>query len=95
MADHISNDNDFAQSGDTQTEPDAHGLAALLLAESIVHGLLARSIITVADAVEIVETAVEICAEMVEQSVSAATTLHALTMLDGISTSLKNDLPDD
>lgn len=38
-------------------EPDAHGQAEMLLVESLIHGLIARSVISVADAVEIVEIA--------------------------------------
>lgn len=49
------NDNSAAVHG-----PDAHGQAALLLVESLIHGLLARRLITVADAVEIVDVAAEV-----------------------------------
>lgn len=37
--------------------PDAHGHAALLLVESLIHGLIERSIISVADVMDIIETA--------------------------------------
>lgn len=39
--------------------PDFHGQAAILLVESLVHGLVARSLITVADAIEIVDNAAD------------------------------------
>lgn len=39
---------------------DGHGRAALLLAESLIHGLIARSVLTVADAIEIIEVAAEV-----------------------------------
>lgn len=39
---------------------DGHGKAALLLTESLIHGLIARSVLTVSDAVEIIEIAADI-----------------------------------
>lgn len=41
-------------------DADAHGQAALLLVESLVHGLIARSVISVTEAVEIVDVAAEV-----------------------------------
>jgi hypothetical protein len=40
--------------------PDPHGEAALLLVESLIHGLLMQSVLSVGEAVDIVRTAVEV-----------------------------------
>ena len=45
-------------------EPDAHGQAALLLAESMLHTLLARGVVTLEEAVEVVQTAAEVKVEV-------------------------------
>ncbi len=50
-------DNDLPVRGVTPPLPDPHGQAALLLVESLIHGLLERSILSVTDAIEIVSTA--------------------------------------
>jgi hypothetical protein len=48
--------------------PDPHGQAALLLVESLIHSLVARSIIGTADAVEITETAQSVLGDMAEDA---------------------------
>ena len=74
--------------------PDAHGQAAMLLVESLIHGLIARSVIKVEDAVEIVEIAAEVKEEIaVDLGDSPATMQKSLTLLGAISASLKVDLP--
>ena len=95
MADQISNDNDVTRPDETGSVPDPHGQAALLLVESLIHGLLSRSVLSVTEAVAIVETAVEVNAEIAaEQAASYATKDKSLAMLMAISASLQNDLPD-
>ena len=42
------------------TEPDAHGQAALLLTESLIHSLVDKSALTVAEAIEVIEVAQEV-----------------------------------
>lgn len=64
MADQISNDNDVTRPSEAGLAPDPHGQSALLLVERLIHGLLARSIISVTEAVALVETAVEVNAEI-------------------------------
>ena len=59
-----SNDNDTTMP--TLPMPDAHGHAALLLAESLIHGLIERSILSVADVIDIIETAQSVQAEVAE-----------------------------
>ena len=70
-----------------EPEPDAHGLAALLLVESLIHGLAARSIISVAEAVSITEIAVN-APHPPPPSMQRATTLSTSLMA-----SLEIDLP--
>lgn len=43
---------------------DAHGQAAILLVESLIHGLIARSVITVEDAIEVVTVAIDVKMEI-------------------------------
>lgn len=72
--------------------PDAHGQAAMLLVESLIHGLIARHIITVADAVEIVDTAAEVKVEKADDlGDSPANLLESLKLLEAISYSLGRD----
>jgi hypothetical protein len=93
MAEMISNDNEAGPALARAREPDAHGQAAFLLTESLLHGLIARDVITVNDAVEIVEVAAEvkeaIAADLGE---SPATMRRSLALLGSIRSSLSNDL---
>lgn len=74
--------------------PDAHGQAALLLVESLIHGLIARSALSVKDAIEIVQIAAE-----VKQDVGAAwgdspdRLRKSIHLLSSISASLMHDVP--
>lgn len=82
----VSNDN---------SEPDAHGQAAILLIESLMHGLIGKSVISVADAIEIVDVAAEVKAEVaVELGESRATMKRSLMILKLISDSLRTELAD-
>jgi hypothetical protein len=60
------NDNDPSTRGLPAPLPDTHDHAALLLAESLIHGLLERSMINVANAIEIVEAADSVQVEVAE-----------------------------
>jgi hypothetical protein len=93
MADISSNDNSSLPRP-AADQPDAHGQAAMLLVESLIHGLIARSLISVADAVEIVDVAVNVSHEMAaEQGDRASIGLRAAKLLQAISRSLSMDLP--
>ena len=73
-------------------EPDAHGQAAFLLVESLIHGLIARQALTVEGAVEIVEIAAEVKAGIAEEmGDSPATLKRSLGMLNGLADSLRSD----
>ena len=91
----IINDNHPAPGAAPRREPDAHGQAAMLLVESLIHGLIARSVISTKEAIEIVDTAAEVKAEVaVQLGDSPATMQHSLALLESISRSLKGDAPD-
>ena len=47
-------------------EPDAHGQAALLLTESLIHVLIERGVLTNADAVGVVQMAAEVKVDVAE-----------------------------
>lgn len=75
--------------------PDAHGQAALVLAESLIHVLIERKVLTVADSMDVLETAME-----VQSDVAIAADGHGPRMwlshalLSSMATSLKYDMPD-
>ncbi|WP_379071643.1 hypothetical protein ACFJIU_12130 [Mesorhizobium sp. UC74_2] len=78
----------------TEEGPDAHGQAALLLVESLIHALIAGSVITVQEAVEVVETAADVKQEIAESLGDSPDRLgQSLTLLQTISDSLKQDVP--
>lgn len=73
--------------------PDAHGQAALLLAESMLHGLIARSVIRVEDAIEIVTVAAEVKQEVAQLSdESDRKAEKSQQLLNAIRDSLGSDL---
>lgn len=73
-------------------EPDAHGQAALLLAESTLHTLVERDVLTVAEAVAVVETAADVKVEVAEAAGESKARMHAsLELLDRISNSFAAD----
>lgn len=87
-----TNDNDSAVRGNTPHSPDAHGQAALLLVESLIHGLRERSILSAGEAVEIAERAVDVQFDQAEAADGAGAPMwrsHAL--LSFIATSLRAD----
>lgn len=90
MGDMKSDENE--QASPTERMADAHGQAALLLVESLIHSLIVRSVISVPEAIEIVEVAldvdVEIGADLGEPS-SQLSQSHSL--LAAISASLLVD----
>ena len=78
----------------TEEGPDAHGQAALLLVESLIHALIAGAVITVQEAVEVVETAADVKQEIAESLGDSPDRLgQSLTLLQTISDSLKQDVP--
>ena len=53
---------------DYRPEPDAHGQAALLLAESILHALVETKTLSHADAISVIETTCEVKIEVAERA---------------------------
>lgn len=69
--------------------PDAHGKAAMLLVESLIHALIANKILTEAEAVAIVEVATEVEADAGHDlGCASGTNPKALGLLNAISISL-------
>lgn len=74
-------------------EPDAHGQAALMLAESTLHALIEIGALSVHQAIEVVSTALELKRELAESAGESRATMNkSLALLRTISASLKSDL---
>jgi hypothetical protein len=88
----ITNDNHSYPPVARPQEPDAHGQAAMLLVESLIHGLVERSVISVTDAIGIVEAAAEVKVEVAaELGDSPETMRRSIDMLAAIGESLRLD----
>lgn len=75
-------------------EPDAHCQAAIVLVESLIHGLIDRNILSTADAVEIVDTAIEVQSTIVAEAIDdRPETKVSIRLLEAISASLSKDMP--
>ncbi len=91
--DHLHNDNIRLPAEPHEPNQDAHGQAALLLVESLLHGLLARAVLDVEDAVEIVQVAVEVERDLAaERKYPSNIIPGSAALLGSISQSLKADL---
>ena len=89
-----SNDN---ERGDPRASlwaaPNGHGQAALLLVESLLHALIEKDLLSMAEAAEVVDTAKDVQIELGDelgQSWEARRT--ALAFLSSIALSLRNDI---
>jgi hypothetical protein len=80
-------------SGEAVMGPEPYGQAALLLVESLLHGLIAHSSLTVEQAVEIVEIASEVKQATAEEVGDTPAARHSLHLLNSIGASLRHDLP--
>lgn len=79
--------------GEAICAPDAHGQAAFLLVESLIHGLRERAVLTVAEAVDIVDTAADVQFDMAAQADGAGPAMHRSAMLlTVVANSLRKDL---
>ncbi len=77
-------------------EPDAHGQAALILAESTLHMLVERGVLSVSDAVAVVQTAAEVKVAVASLAGESDGRMQAsLDLLLRISDSFATDLPPD
>lgn len=94
MADNI-NDNAIVSTDLKSREPDAHGQAAMLLVESLIHALIARSVIGVREAVELTNAAAEVQADIAADLGDPLGTMsRPLALLTSISASLAQDIED-
>jgi hypothetical protein len=76
------------------SEPDAHGQAALLLAESILHALVESATLSNPEAIEIVKMAAEVKVEVAtEAGESVGRMNESLELLSRITASFKTDEP--
>lgn len=74
-------------------EPDAHGQAALMLAESILHALMETGVFTTEEAMSVVSTAQEIKVEFAHVAGESQGRMQAsLDLLSGIAGSLEKEL---
>lgn len=79
---------------DDRADPDAHGQAALLLVESLIHGLIENGKLSVTDALNIATSAAEVKEAVVDDGTeSRATAELSLQMITRIVASLEIDRP--
>jgi hypothetical protein len=84
--------NDNAATG-ALLEPDAHGQAALLLAESTLHALVENATFSPAEAVDVLRTAAEVKVELATVTGESKGRMQAsLDLLALITTSFESDL---
>lgn len=89
MSDEISNVHSIPFTRDADT----HGKAAVLLVESLLHGLIEKKVLSVAEAVEIVDVATEVRTESgIELDEPPATLRASIKLLHDIGASLRFDL---
>ena len=80
-----------ATAGKTQ-EPDAHGQAALLLAESLLHKLIETSVLSSDQALEVVQAACEVKVEVATAAgESTARMLASIALLQKMRISIESD----
>ncbi|TPG12424.1 hypothetical protein [Sphingomonas oligophenolica] len=91
----FQNPNDHEERGATPPiiEPDAHGQAALMLAESILHALIETRTFTLEQALSVVATAQEIKVEFAQLAGESQRRMRAsLDLLSMIAGSLQHEL---
>ena len=89
MSHEFSNDNSRNEA-ETIAAADPYGQAALLLVESVLHGLIEQAVFSVAKAVELVDLAAEVRADIgVELGEARPTLAKSLALLGAISSSLQ------
>jgi hypothetical protein len=84
---------DSPRADDWEGELDPSGQAAILLVESLIHGLVSKSVLSVPDAVEIVDIAADVGREVGPVVGQSETSLRkSLAILNSIGDSLRIDL---
>lgn len=90
---HKANDNLPAHLPPPTGEPDAHGQAALILAEATLHALVDMKTMTTQQALDVVQSAEEIKTEVAAMSGESDTRMHeSLELLRRIGISLDRDI---
>lgn len=90
---HQANDNRAAPLPPVLGEPDAHGQAALILAESIIHALVEADAITAEKALDVIRSAEEIKTELAGLAGESETRMNeSLELLKRIGISLEKDV---
>jgi hypothetical protein len=69
--------------------PDAHGEAALLLVESLIHALIERSVLSTAQAVEIIDIAADASLEIADQRGEAPLLIQPYSLIGYIAHGLR------
>jgi hypothetical protein len=73
-------------------EPDAHGQAALLLTESLVHTLVGKHILTNRDAIDLIQVAADVKVEVATAAGESETRMReSLALLSKMAESFKAD----
>ncbi len=89
----IANDDDRARPKPPVLEADAHGQAALMLAESTLHALMENGTFTTRQAVSVVTTAQELKTEFAHLAHESRARMQAsLDLLNAIGGSLESEL---
>ena len=87
----FSNDNSAPSAAMDGREQDAYGHAALLLVESVLHGLIEQSVFSVEKAVDLIDTAASVKSEIAAENGDPPPMVHrSLRLLEAISTSLQS-----
>lgn len=88
----------ISESGHGPTEsvpfPQSRGDAALLLTESLIHALVGKGLLTLREAVELVEIAGDVELEMAASKDSGKPPREQPSFLEPLARSLRGDLPD-
>lgn len=84
---------EYPRSGiESITPGPAAGVSALLLVESLIHHLISRSILSVREAIEIIDIAAEVEREIANEAVGGAPVARRVTSLTRMASSLRLDL---
>lgn len=90
-----SNDNDALKPEGTPGLPDAQGQAALVLVESLLHGLMEQSVLSLQKAVEIIDSAIEVQTDVADAADGSAEAMwRSHSILSAMAASLKRDMDD-
>ncbi|WP_159043499.1 hypothetical protein [Sphingomonas sp. STIS6.2] len=88
----VSNDNEGLCPVVGSEPPDAHGQAAMLLVESLIHSLIDRSVLNVTQAIDVVTVAMDVKAEIAAGLGDSDDTRDtSLALLSSIRMSLNTD----